>query len=822
MEFLAGMKVKTAHGRLSLTSSVPDIASMQHHQQQQSLHPDSHSSRLHADAQDIRRSPSMSDALPITRWRTADFDRSRRPSLIPTAGDHPMSDAPTATLDASSFKASSLSQLDLRTISELIEQLKENSYLFESHVRLINLLHQGFVSHVCPSDAPETLGDPLTYPLLRDLRQAREAMDSRFPVGEDLWIDWLQDECMLASSIEDRVAVMELCQKAVQDEMGSSRLWRLYGDWMWILYKSSTLNTVAYENNTLEHHSLVGMVLANQSWSDEEKLVGQEVFGWDTMMNVWRQGAQTTAWHINSSHLVWQPYLEIAINDLYRNPTSEKVQQSGRLLTQRLQQPHSAWDETFQLFSHYVTKYDNASYEDIMVKTSRQSATAKHEFAQRQEFESRLLRAAEHAEKDVEWTVFIEYLEWEVTQSLKRNPYTSAFDLRTALHERANLRFPNDTQFWEDHIDLAQDNASYSYALLTIAENATRHCPWSGNLWSRRLSALEATEKEFSQLEEVKHHATSTGLLEELGGIEEIIKVHTSWCGFLRRRAFAHGSGEEERDVAEVGILSAVEDIRAIGEKKFGKEFKGDPHFRTERIYLNFLMQARRLDEARKFWAKLVTTHADSYEFWDRYYLWEMVCWGRQLNAGVSSNDVGRPPEYATAVLQSALRRPNLDWPEKIINAYLHHCAQFESIAKVQESQVEARRATKQVVRRRTKEAAAAAEIANGTGDQGAVNHIPLAVEVSDFHESSSGTTKRKRGTEVHPDEAASPKRLRDANETTYKGAPNDTLPPVEQIKRNRENTTVLVKKLPTGTTEAKVRQFFRDVSYLLCDHVLC
>jgi len=729
-----------------------------------------------------------------------------------------MSDAPTAaTIEARAFRATSLSQSDLQTISDLIQQLKENSYLYESHVRLINLLHQGLVSHICPPETPDALGNPLQYPLLRDLRQAREAMDSRFPVGEDLWMDWLEDECMLASTVEDRVAVMELCQKAVQDEVGSSRLWRLYGDWMWFLYKSSAPSTViSYEHNTLEQHSIIGMILANQTWTEEDELVGREVFSWDAMMNVWVQGARAASWHINSSHLVWQPYLEILTNDLYRNATQEKIQHVGQLLNQRLRQPQPFWDEVFQIFSHYVTKYGNASYEEIMSNTIRDAAASKHDYTLRQEFETRLLTAAQAGDKNAEWTTFTEYFEWEAAQSKevkqrkKRNTPKPAFELRIALQERANLRFPNDTEFWEGHIDLAQDNTSYTFALLDIAERATRHCPWSGNLWSRRLSVLEAANKEFSQLEEVKHHATSTGLLEELGGIDEIIRVHTSWCGFLRRRAFAPNSGEEELDVAEVGILSAIEDIRAIGEKKFGADFKGDPQFRVEKIFVNFLSQAKRQDEARQFWNKLAVTHGDFYEFWDRFYMWEMVSWGRQ---GGMNGRGASVPELATAVLRSAVNRPNLDWPEKMIDAYLHHCTQFETIPKLQEAQIEARRLTKLVLKRRAKEAEDALVASNV-----AVAAQPSVITSSEAsaadHDDVFGTGKRKREGESHHDEETSPKRVReDHQENQATGFPDISSSAMSQIKRDRENTTVVVKHLPSDVTETKIRQFFRDVS---------
>ena len=53
--------------------------------------------------------------------------------------------------------------------------------------------------------------------------------------------------------------------------------------------------------------------------------------------------------------------------------------------------------------------------------------------------------------------------------------------------------------------------------------------------------------------------------------MEEILKVHTAWCSFLRRRAFMPDSTDEDQDVAEVGIRSAIEDMETLGHAKYGK-----------------------------------------------------------------------------------------------------------------------------------------------------------------------------------------------------------------------------------------------------------
>jgi len=146
-----------------------------------------------------------------------------------------MAEAPAQTPEPRAFTAASLTEQEIETITELVKYLAENSYAYDSHVQLINLLHKGFVAHVYGA-SDVVVNNPRDYNLLPDMRQAREAMDSRFAVGEDIWQDWINDEALLARKSEERVAVMDLCQKAVLDEPTSVKLWYLYGEWVMQTY----------------------------------------------------------------------------------------------------------------------------------------------------------------------------------------------------------------------------------------------------------------------------------------------------------------------------------------------------------------------------------------------------------------------------------------------------------------------------------------------------------------------------------------------------------------------------------------------------------
>lgn len=743
----------------------------------------------------------------MTTLRNGSIAMSSTPGSSATPGELPLGDPPT--IKPREFAADSLSREELNTIQQLTKQLAENSYLYNAHIQLINLLHKGLTAHVLPSAQATTPQEPADYPLLADLRQARQAMDSRYPVGEELWKQWIEDECMLARSVEERVAVMELCQKAVQEEVGSAKLWRLYGDWMWLLYRlTHEIQFGGYQFNTLENDPVVSRVLETRQWTQDEKIVGKEIFSWNPMLDIWIQGMKAVEWHLDDSHLLWDPYVRILNHDLARNPSPDKVKHVWTLYADRLQKPHATWQDTFQGFSTFVThNYDESIYEDTMVAAQKQSVKSKQDYELRSEFELRLERASSAGDHEAAGNVMAEYLLWELDQLKRNNNASYPSELYVTLLERANVRFPTTAEWWEDHVDFVLENADTTSDLLALVHRASRHCPWSGNLWSKHLLAFEMADRDFTELEDIKHRATSAGLLEEIGGMDELIKVYTAWCGFLRRRAFGPKSGEDERDVAEMGIRSVIENVRDIGVRKYGKSFKGDPLFRAERMYIKFLSQSAREDEARDTWNKLVVTHGDMADFWEKYYLWEMTQWPK------NSIDYSKPPEHATKALRQAVYRQNLDYPEKIIDLYQYHCSQHESVQQLRQAHTETRQALKAVARRREEEAAQAAQNA---AQQQAVQQPPPQAPVASV-EQSTGGEKRKRDDQPNGELPAKRARSDEANGEQQQHLYGDaSSSATSQVKRDRENCTVIVRQLPYDVTEARVRRFFRDCGDIL------
>lgn len=711
-----------------------------------------------------------------------------------------MIDPPTQTPSPRHYSVSSLTETELQTVAQLVTFLATNPFAYESHVQLVKLLHQGLVSYTNLQLPSTARGDPHMYDLLQDLRNAREAMNATFALGEDLWVDWIEDQQLLAKTLDDRITVIESCQKALDEESGSTRLWLLYADWMLSMYISAN----PQDQRALD---ISKPAVKDVGYSEEDVALAQSVCSWQQMLEVWRQGVQDTKWRINDSHLLWDRYTELLMQDLGKSPSRESISAVKSHFKDRLRTPHATWDQTFQTFSGFVSQYENLNYEDTMIAANRQGSDAKTKYALREVLEIKLRRASEEDDKDAELKAFSEYIEWEMAQ--RRKGQIFSFELLHALYQRATLRFPTDTSLWEGFVMFINDEIiSFGQELsaLPVLSRATSHCPWSGTLWSQYLLVAERDNQPFPTMHNIKHKATSTGLL-DAGDMPEVLKVYTAWCGFLRRRAFHDDSTDEDMDVAEVGIRSAIEDMETLGREKYGKNYQGDPEYRLQRIYIKYLSQCCNWEGARNAWKGLIATQGDSYDFWLRYYLWEMSTWGQlAYSEGSLNGSQTTKLSYATQVLQHALQRPALDWPEKILETLQHHCEDHEDIEGLQAAAIQIWKARKVVAIRREREAFQALEAASS--QTLLQQEAPQADPVDSENGFKAG--KRKRGDEIDGLDTGTLKKHRLEISDGVKSASNETASSIP--KRDRENSTVIVRNLPYGTTEIRVRQYFRDV----------
>ncbi|KAF4447606.1 hypothetical protein F53441_8863 [Fusarium austroafricanum] len=623
------------------------------------------------------------------------------------------------------------------------------------------------------------------------------------PMGEDNWLAYLEEIVRNASDIEQRVNAVEHYKRAVSCEPGSLRIWLAYCNYFWSLWEATQIPT-------------------SDGWSDEERKLGRELFSFGAALNLWQQGYEAIRYRLGDSHLLWDRWISLEMELLAKTRTPDGIKRITHLYRNRLLTPHLTWDETSQNFSTFLSEYNRTAWEESMKDVTVNAQETKRLIAARDPYESALKKAVDAGDVEAQKTAFTTYLEWEMLQSKRSNDNPEiGIDLCRGLYARALTgALATDQNTWYEYVVfLSSSNTDLQApsSLLDVLQRAVQHCPWSGLLWNRRIMCAEEAKLPFNEVESIKHEATSEDQLLK-DGMEGMIEMYVAWCGFLKRNAMDATASDEAVDVADVGLIAALEDVSVVGKRLYDKDFQGDPKFRLERIYIQYLTEKKgAVDEARAQWNKLAALqiHADNHDFWFRYYMWEMLIFsstGAQDNRSPTPSSGGgtyRIPTLATAVLTRAVARRTIDWPEKVLEVYLQHCNDYEMPLPLRKAADRVHKTGKEVKRRREREEQEKAVA------YAAYYSAPEAQE-QDTEARSPGGSKRKRDNETDPVDGSETHSKRQKNEPNGV-APEETrtTQQAQPPKRDRENATVVVSNLPSDVTQTKLRQYFKEYGHI-------
>ncbi|KAL2265027.1 hypothetical protein VTJ83DRAFT_7537 [Remersonia thermophila] len=626
------------------------------------------------------------------------------------------------------------------------------------------------------------------------------------PVGEDNWVAYVDQLRRDARDLEACVRVVEAFRRATLAEPGSLKVWMEYCEYFWSLYTDC------------EHANL-------PRWSPDEIQMGRETFTFDAALNLWQEGYEAVRYRLDDSHELWNRWISLELDLLRRTATEAGVRRITHLFKDRLTVPHATWDATSQMFSSFLSEYNRHGYETEMQRVTQDAKQAKRLYDLRDPWETKLAAARRAADPDAVRNVLSEYLEWEIrTLKSKQNARDAPvnFQICLGLFARA-LTGPlaADDSTWLDyavfisttHSELKAGRSAVPAALvpnmLDLLQRAVRHVPWSGPLWARYILIAEEAGLQFTDIETIKHAATDSAQLDR-DGMAGVLDMYAAWCGYLKRSAMKASATEEEVDVAEVGLPAAIEDVQHWGKRKYGDQYQGDPDYRLEKILIQFLTEKKDdVEGAREVWEELsrVPLHANSYDFWLNWYLWEMMVFSAARSKSRSPVPLsqGLPvPTHATRVFTRALQVRTVDWPERLMEVYLRHCNDYEPAETLREAHDTIYKTRKGVAKRRAREAAqavqaaqeaAAAETTDGAGAQAEDQPMTDADGVS----SASPGSKRKREQTLDVEEDAA----------GHKRAKSEALPG-DEPKRDRENTSVWLTDLPADITQTKIKQFLQ------------
>ncbi|KAI1761963.1 hypothetical protein GGR53DRAFT_448701 [Hypoxylon sp. FL1150] len=624
------------------------------------------------------------------------------------------------------------------------------------------------------------------------------------PVGEDSWLAYVEEESRHANDLEARVKVVELFKNAVSSEPGSLKIWLAYCEWFWSLFTDCQTGEAG--------------------WPEEEQQIGRDLFSFDAALSLWSEGYDAIKYRINDSHEFWNRWVSIELEQLARTRTPVGVRRISHLFRDRLQVPHSTWDNTSQMFSSFLSTYNNSAYESEFKEVTAIAQEAKAAYDAREPYELKLNRAIKSGDQEAHRTIMKEYLSWEMSQvKATRNP-ALAISLCLGLFSRAlSGVFAFEEEVWSDAVIYLYGiqhqvrTSQQQIALPNILEfhqRATTHCPWSGPLWSRYILTAEEAGWSFHNVEAIKHAATSTKALDK-NGMASVLDMYTAWCGFLKRTAMDPNAPEDAADVAEVGLLAALEDVDLWGRRLYKDAYRGDPNYRLQRILIQYLTEVKgEIDEARNHWDRMTgqSLLADSYDFWLNYYLWEMMVFSSKPKprsptpaTPVGGTKVKRVPGLATNILQRAISRPTLDWPERVMEVYLQHCNDYERPETLHHALDMVYQAKQELAKRRERENA---EAAAAYAAQVQVQQVASDSAM----ENGTGSPSGKRKRESTPGDAShgATKRAKNAEADAINDAANE-----QKLKRDRENTSIMVTNLPADVTKTAIRKYFREYGHI-------
>ncbi|KAG0229970.1 Splicing factor [Actinomortierella wolfii] len=435
---------------------------------------------------------------------------------------------------------------DMQAIETLTSSLEGNPYQYNVYTELFALLKkQG---------------------MLEELRTARSKMNAIYPLSEELWMDWIQDEAKLAYSAEEKQAVIDLYEKATMEYL-SIPIWMSYIEFM-----------VQGREDAAE--------------GDESTL-----FTVDQVRAVFGKAYDATKWHVAKSHLIWNPWLAFEMEIFSDNASSDDIQRVRKMCVDRLGVPHLELEKTFsEEVSTFVSNHLPADYENTMVELRGIVAQTRKALSKVEPFEQSLIDTQNSV------AAYRDYIRYESHHNV-----IDYSKLKT-LYERAVASHPLVPALWDDYLSILMNTKQTGFGrdqVIQTCVRAIRNCSWSGALWAKYIFLLSLHLRNKAEVADVYERAVNDPMLS--ANPEEVTKVCLEYCSFLRR-FITPSSPDEVRQALREALTKSQQIIKAAG---------GDPYYKLERYWIN--LEAFLLDNptgARDIWETILDSTKTSASTW--------------------------------------------------------------------------------------------------------------------------------------------------------------------------------------------------------------
>ncbi|BDA40979.1 Squamous cell carcinoma antigen recognized by T-cells 3 [Coccomyxa sp. Obi] len=373
---------------------------------------------------------------------------------------------------------------DMAAISKLETDLEANPNLYDVNLQYITVLRKN--------------------KMRARLKEARRSMQERFPLGEKLWLDWLEDEC--AEKRKDVEAILELFELAVKDYL-SVQLWMQYLQFMGDQAASADFNKESLE----------------------------------AFRDVAERALTAGGIHLAAGAEIWKTYRgfeeKLAAEGL---DGDKQVQRARSLFHRQLQVPLVGNSEVFVEYQHWEDAQKDSQGLPAHVQKGYEKAQAAVKLRQAHE-------DAVASDKEANADLLAAYMAYINLEEAHGDPGRV-----TVLYERAVAVFPVTHYLWLQYARYLETHIKLPVAIKSVYERAVRNCPWVGALWARGLWALERGG--LSDEEHAAFHARA--LQAGLQSPEDYLEVQLARIDCLRRKGQAAYAKTKEAFEAAQELLS--------------------------------------------------------------------------------------------------------------------------------------------------------------------------------------------------------------------------------------------------------------------------
>ncbi|EPY53496.1 RNA-binding protein Prp24 [Schizosaccharomyces cryophilus OY26] len=434
-------------------------------------------------------------------------------------------------------------------VSELLEFTLQHPYNYEGHVKLIEELKQ--------------------HGLKDDLHSARKRFQSLFPLSEDIWIEYLEDEKAVCNTLQDYERIIGLFESAVKDYL-SIRLWRLYLDFLLTLVDPSTFSS---QNAEL-----------------------QDVVSLQDVHALFKRAYESCKYHFSQSQRIWEQYLEFLEEtgeNLFENDQTISLQdRMYDFYVERLEIPHSQIEETFSSLSSFVTKnWSQDEYEVIMSNTNKIYEMNLSKFKKIYDNELQL-SASNHSLE-----CYMDLLNIESRRSTSIPSYIAT------LYERAICFYPLVGDLWLEYLAWVS-KPDFPPQAFAIAERSVRNCPFVGRLWAIKLLYMIVVGLSNNAIQQEKETCLQMGLLSGFDEYCAFFSEYLKLCIYI---------SSNELDP----VLYIKNEIQVI-ENFMHHHFPGlrDDSLRIESAKINLFISLNDYESAERCWNGLQKDFQKSTQFW--------------------------------------------------------------------------------------------------------------------------------------------------------------------------------------------------------------